>query len=229
MINKRDFVSIDYAGKLEEGTIFDTTDEKLAKENELQAAPRTTICIGEGMILQGIDDQLIGKKEGTYTLTIAPEDAFGKKNAKLIQLIPSGRFTDQKIEPQVGLQLNIDGIMGIIRNVSGGRVLVDFNHPLSGRTVVYEVTVHEIVKDQQKKVEALATALGGSARKDGDKYVIQTQHELDAKSKDELTKKFKELCEVAAVFETVKTPADTSAKTKPHPAKASEDKDPKAQ
>ena len=57
--------------------------------------------------------------------------------------------------------MNFDGYMGTVKTVSGGRVIVDFNHPLAGRDIDYEVTVKRIVSDVKEKVSAFMTLLFG--------------------------------------------------------------------
>ena len=57
--------------------------------------------------------------------------------------------------PQPGLQVDIDGQMGIVKTVSGGRTIVDFNHPLSGKELVYEVEIKRIVNDDKEKLTSL--------------------------------------------------------------------------
>lgn len=158
-IKNKDFVEIEYTGKLrEDGTIFDTTDESVAKENQLhnenQSYGPVIICVGEQQVLPGIDKNLEGKEAGqSYKIDISPEDAFGKKNAKLIQLINTAKFKKQGITPVPGLQVNIDGNMGVVRTVTGGRTIVDFNHPLSGKELVYDIKINKLVDDDKKKLE----------------------------------------------------------------------------
>ena len=137
-IKKHDFIEVEYTGKLkEENTVFDTTDEKVAKEHHLSSnfgfGP-VVICVGEQQILAGLDKNLENKEVGKeYEFDIKPEDAFGNKDPKLIQLIPTNKFKQQNIQPMPGMQMNIDGIVGTVKTVSGGRTLVDFNHPLAGK------------------------------------------------------------------------------------------------
>ena len=150
-IKKHDFVEIEYTGKLkEDNIIFDTTDEKTAKENNLHSNTDygpVIICVGEEQILKGLDKNIEGKEIGKeYNVDIKPEDAFGSKNAKLIQLIPTSKFKQQKIQPMPGMQLNIDGVVGTVKTVSGGRTLVDFNHPLAGKELLYKIPVYQTVK-----------------------------------------------------------------------------------
>ena len=161
IIKKQDFVEIEYTGRIkEDNMIFDTTQEKVAKENGLydknaDYSP-ALICVGENNILKGLEDQIIGKEIGKdYTLEVGSDNAFGRKDAKLIQLIPTSKFRQQNIQPVPGLQLNIDGVFGVIKTVSGGRVLVDFNHPLAGKDLVYNVKINRIVDDNKEKINSL--------------------------------------------------------------------------
>ena len=153
MIKKNDFIEIEYTGKTkDEQMVFDTTDEKLAKEEEIfQKGAQygsAVICIGQGQIIEGLDNKLVDKEEGKdYTIDLQPEEAFGKKSAKLIQLVPTRKFKESEVMPQPGLQVQIDGMNGIIKTVSGGRTLVDFNHPLSGKIIEYDV---KIIKKSEK-------------------------------------------------------------------------------
>ena len=153
IIKEHDFVEIEYTGRIkEDGAVFDTTEENVAKENGLYDKKGNyspiVICVGKNKILKALEEQIIGKETGNkYTFEIKRENAFGKKDAKLIRLIPTNKFRQQNIQPLPGLQLNIDGVFGVIKTVSGGRCLVDFNHPLAGKDIVYTVNLNKVVKD----------------------------------------------------------------------------------
>src|SRR3989344_1222392 len=143
IIKKNDFVEIEYTGRLKESNaVFDTTQEKVAKENDLYDKNADysplIICVGENHILRGLEEQMIGKETGKeYAFEVSSDNAFGRKDPKLIQLVPTNKFRQQNIQPFPGLQLNIDGVFGVVKTVSGGRCLVDFNHPLAGKDLVY--------------------------------------------------------------------------------------------
>ncbi len=111
--------------------------------------------VGAGQLLPGVDKGLVGKTVGTYTFDLPAEEGFGRKNPKLIQLIATSKFHEQKIAPQPGLQVEVDGAVGIVRSVAGGRTIVDFNHPLSGKEVVYTVTVKRIITDEAEKLASV--------------------------------------------------------------------------
>jgi len=158
-VEKGDFVELDYTGKLK-GTqeVFDTTDLDIAKKagmktEGLKFGP-VIAKVGSRIVLPGVDDSLIGKDIGSFTVEIPPEKAFGKKDPKLIQLVATSKFTKQKVRPYRGLQLNIDGQIGTIRSVTGGRTIVDFNHPLSGKQLVYDVTIKRIITDKKEMCHA---------------------------------------------------------------------------
>lgn len=162
-LQKNDFIAVSYTGKTDDG-VFDTTDEKVAKDNEIYS-PRAkygamTICLGQGQIIPGLDTELVGKEIGKeYSFTIPPEHAFGKKDPKAIQLIATSKFKKADINPMPGMQVNVDDQMGIIKTVSGGRTLVDFNHPLSGKTVTYTITVERQITDVNEQVGVLMGAM----------------------------------------------------------------------
>jgi FKBP-type peptidyl-prolyl cis-trans isomerase 2 len=158
-IKNKDFVSLNYVGKLKDGTIFDTTIETIAKENDLydpkiKLSP-AKICVGENQILPGIDESLIGKKVGEkYTLELSPENAFGKKDIKKIKTVSFNTFDNFEQPPRPGLQIE-DGMgrIGTIMRVAGGRVTINYNHPLSGKDVVYEIEILEKIEDDTEKVK----------------------------------------------------------------------------
>tara|TARA_Y100000310_G_scaffold232179_1_gene234921 strand:- start:139 stop:810 length:672 start_codon:yes stop_codon:yes gene_type:complete len=160
-IKKGDFIELDYVGKLANtGKIFDLTDAELAKKegilNPQQKYGPVTICVGEGMLVGGIDAFVLGKEPGkSYDLELEPANAFGPRIAKLIQLVSIKKFKDHKMNPYPGARIMIDNMPATIRSISGGRVLVDFNHPLAGKKLQYHLKIGKIVTD----VKAQATSL----------------------------------------------------------------------
>jgi len=202
-IQEKDFIELEYTGKLkEENIIFDTTDEKTAKDNDLyqenaEYAP-IVICVGQSQIISGLDKELIGKEiNKPYTIEVKAEDAYGKKNAKLIQLISTSKFKKENIQPMPGLQVNIDGTMGLIKTVSGGRTLVDFNHPLAGKDLIYDIKINKIITDNKEKINSiLKVNLGikdAETKVENKKATIATKQEIPKQLHEELKKKIKEL------------------------------------
>jgi FKBP-type peptidyl-prolyl cis-trans isomerase 2 len=160
-IKKNDFVEVEYTGKIKEDNfVFDTTSEKTAKENHVhnphaQYGP-TVVCIGQHQLIPGLDEGLVGKElNKEYTFDIPAEKGFGKKSAQLLKLIPISAFKKGKIIPEVGMHVEIDNTPGIVKTVTGGRIVVDFNHPLSGKELVYTIKANKIITDDAEKVISL--------------------------------------------------------------------------
>ncbi len=154
-IKKGDFVEFDYTGRVED-IIFDTTIEKIGKElNSKKEFKPLKICVGQNHVLPGLDSALVGLKTGKHKVSLKAQDAFGKKDPKLLKLMPMKLFKKQGINPYPGLELNMDGRVASVKSVSGGRVIVDFNHPLSGKDVDYEVDIKRIIEDKKEQLESL--------------------------------------------------------------------------
>lgn len=156
-IKEGDFIELDYTGKTKEGQIFDTTLEKVAKENNLlnegMKFDPVTICVGQKQLLPGLDEQLEGKEvDKDYTIELSAEKAFGKRDVKKIKIVPARVFREHKLEPQPGLQIDVDGQIGTVIRESGGRVLVNFNHPIAGKNVIYEIRVVRKVTDPSEQI-----------------------------------------------------------------------------
>lgn len=159
-LKKGDFIEIEYTGRVKEtGQIFDLTDGELAKRNNIYNPNATygpiIICIGESNLVQGLDEQLEDKElNKKYELEIPAEKAFGKKNPRLLKIVSTTLFKKQKINPIPGLQVNMDGMIGTIRTVGSGRTIVDFNHPLAGHDLIYEIKINKKIEDDKTKLES---------------------------------------------------------------------------
>ncbi|MFT4343799.1 MAG: FKBP-type peptidyl-prolyl cis-trans isomerase, partial [Candidatus Woesearchaeota archaeon] len=230
MLKKNDFVEIEYTGKTkEDGFIFDTTDEKTAKENGIHNQKATygavPVCIGQGQILPGLDDIIQGKEVGKeFTAEIPAEKAFGKKDPKMIQLIATSKFKKANINPTPGMQVNIDNQMGIIKTVSGGRTLVDFNHPLSGKDMVYTVKPTKIIEDNVRKVQLLVSVMlqidEPKVTIEGEKAIVSLQFDMPEQVTEVINKKILEI--VPAVKEITYNNTKNPAKAQPQKEKAEE-------
>ncbi len=163
MIKENDFIEMDYVAKIKGEGIFDLTVEDVARKNNIYNKDYKykpiIICVGKKDIVKGLDDQLIGKNLGKYSIEVNPEEGFGKKDAKLIKLIPTKEFTKQNLRPMPGMQLNLDGYMGKIVSVAGGRTLVDFNSPLAGKELVYDIEIKRIVTDKKEQLQGFLNIL----------------------------------------------------------------------
>jgi len=199
MLNENDFIEIDYIARIKDNGIFDLTNKEIAKENNIYNKDfkykPVIICLGKGDIIKGLDSKIIGKDIGKYTIELNPEEGFGKKDGKLIKLVPTKEFTKQNIKPMPGMQLNLDGFIGRIISVTGGRTLVDFNNPLSGKNLVYEIEIKRRITDKKEQLEGFLDILFKDYKLElkDDEAVIDTKisKEMEESLKKEILERVK--------------------------------------
>ncbi len=230
MIKKKDFVEIEYTGKIVgEDVIFDTTSFETAKENGLDQenvkfGPKV-ICVGEGQLIQGLDKDLEGKEPGKdYEVEISPEEGFGKKSAKNIQLVPTKQFHKQNINPVPGLQVNLDDNIGIIKTVTGGRTMVDFNHPLSSKDLLYSYKINRVITDTKEKIDTYVKntiGLPAETSFNEGKLTFKLKFELPDELKSQIEEKLKaaipEIKEIEFIQENEKPKEESEKEKKEEP------------
>jgi len=196
-----DFVRIDYIGKIKEsGLIFDLTNEEIAKKEnvynpQVKYNPLPVI-IGSKFMIKGLEDALKDMKVGEKKhLIIKPDEAFGQRSEKLIKIIPESEFTKQNMVPYQGMPVNIKNLQGRVLSVSGGRVKVDFNHPLSGKDLEYDLEMKEQItkkEDQVKSVLEIFSRTTGKEEVRIEKEVVELTvdpvSDLPKKAKEEIAK-----------------------------------------
>lgn len=200
-IKKGDFIKIDYTGKtVEEEIVFDTTNEQIGKKEgfDKESYEPVIICVGQGQVIKGLDEDLVDKEiNKDYSVKIIPEKAFGKKNSKDIQLVPLSKFKKENINPIPGLQVQIDNQNGIVKTVTGGRVMVDFNHPLSSKEVKYDYKILEKIEKDEEKIKGYFSSTFGIKDIDVNKtekgYEILTKNPMPDMIQEEFNKKLKEV------------------------------------
>jgi len=160
-LQKGDFILIDYVGKVKEtGEVFDTTIEEIAKKERLykegEIYEPKLVVLGEGWVLKALEDEILKLDVGTKsTIEIPPEKAFGPRDPEKVRLVPLRRLVAKGITPQIGMRIEYEGKMATVRTVGAGRVQLDFNPPLAGKTLVYEVTVQKKLETKTEKINAL--------------------------------------------------------------------------
>ncbi len=160
MINKNDFVMINFVGRIAStGQIFDLTDKEIAeKENikgEYNFAPVLVIA-GGNYVLKAISDSLIGKNVGEkYQIKVQPKDAFGEFNKNLIKTYGLSIFRSNNINPSVGDVIMLDDKMATVLAINSGRVLVSYNHPLAGKELLYDIDILSLVENSKDKCSGI--------------------------------------------------------------------------
>jgi peptidylprolyl isomerase len=152
-----DFLLVNFTLKVKEsGETVDTTYDAVAKDAHLHREDSTYgprfIILGEGWLPKGLEDSLVGADIGKQTtVELPPEKGFGARDPAKMRLVPLRRFREQGV-PSPGAQIELDGRPAVVRAVGAGRVQVDYNHPLAGRTLIYDVSIERVVEDDNEKV-----------------------------------------------------------------------------
>ena len=154
VVKAGDYVQVDYVGKLEDGTVFDTSIEDTAKEagkyNPNRDYQPLGFTVGAGQMIPGFDKGVVGMAVAEKkTLTIPPEEAYGSFREDMLITQPIENLTTAGITPEVGTKVRTNqGQSGTITNVTDTEVVVDFNHELAGKTLIFDVTLVSIGKDK---------------------------------------------------------------------------------
>jgi peptidylprolyl isomerase len=160
-LQKGDFVLIDYVAKVKEtGEVFDTTNEETAKKEHLHKEGEIyepkLVVVGEGWILKALDEGLTTMEIGkTTSVEIPPSKAFGERDPEKVRRVPLKHLTAKGITPTLGMHVEYNDKAATVRAVGAGRVLLDFNPPLAGKTLVYEMTVQKKLGTISEKIAAL--------------------------------------------------------------------------
>ena len=162
-IKEGDFVQINYSGEVD-GRIFDTTDEEQAKEAGIHNAEALygpiTIRVGSRHVIVGLDDDLLDKEVGYEgELDVPPEKAFGPHYAEKVESFPKNKF---KEKPVKGMTVKVENLgEGTVIDMIGGRVIVDFNHPLAGKTLHYRYSIVGLVEGVEARMQGLIHLYAG--------------------------------------------------------------------
>lgn len=171
-VEEGDLVYVEYEGWVENPgggpELFDTTSGELAQEHEIYDEKRVygpmAVIVGTGRLMEGLDDGLVGASVGEATeIVIPPEKGAGQRDPSLVQLYPLREFHRQEIDPHPGMEVTLQNRTGTVTAVTAGRVRVDFNNPLAGKTLRYHLTVTERVEETEAKIRAILEMDYGNA------------------------------------------------------------------
>lgn len=135
-----DTVKVHYTGKLKNGEVFDKSSES----DPLQ------FKIGDGQIIPGLEEAVIGMEQGETRKTEIPADeAYGPRDEEKVVEIERSRFPDN-LEPEVNQKLQVQQENGqqlivTVTDVAEKTVTLDMNHPLAGEDLVFEIKLVNIV------------------------------------------------------------------------------------
>jgi FKBP-type peptidyl-prolyl cis-trans isomerase 2 len=134
-----DQVKVHYHGRLNDGTTFDSSEGRSPLEFE----------VGAGQVIKGFEDGVLGMKTGEKkTIRIPVNEAYGEKSPDMIIEFPRDQFPPD-MKPEIGMQLNLRGQDGrsfpvVISEVKDDMVVLDGNHPLAGKDLIFDIEMVEI-------------------------------------------------------------------------------------
>ncbi|MBI2547028.1 MAG: peptidylprolyl isomerase [Candidatus Aenigmarchaeota archaeon] len=143
-------VTVNYIGSFENGTVFDTSIESVAIQKGIGDPLRTyeplQFVVGSGQLIKGFDNAVVGMKAGeTKNVTLQPQDAYGSYSQDLLVTVNASSIQTQGQSLVVGGSVTTDtGAKGIITKIENGNATVDFNSPLAGKVLKFQITLLNI-------------------------------------------------------------------------------------
>ena len=144
-------VDVEYEGRLDDGTLFDTSKEEVAKKEGVYSEEReyTTlhITLGQGMLIKGFENALVGMEEGEEkTVKIPASEAYGERREELVHELARDKEKDQGAEVGMMVVVNMEGrqIPARISALTEENISLDFNHPLAGKELTFKLEVKKI-------------------------------------------------------------------------------------
>lgn len=159
--SKGSLLLVDYTARVKDtNEVIDTTSEEEARKHNIHDPNKVyeprLVSVGDGWVLKGFDEVLLGANlNEEMTVEIPPEKAFGVRDPKKVRLIPLRKLGDKADQVNIGDVIEMDNRVGIIRSISSGRMQIDFNHRLAGRTIEYRFKVLKCLEDDMEKASAL--------------------------------------------------------------------------
>lgn len=148
-IKEGDKVKIDYTGKFEDGTVFDTS------KHDEHSHP-LEFEVGKGMIIKGLEEEIVGmEKDQEKQINVPKDKGYGDRNENLIVDIPKDKLPkDKEVTPGMMLLMAAeDGkqMPAVVLEVGDEQVKIDLNHPLAGKDLVFDIKVVDIQPGDSKE------------------------------------------------------------------------------
>lgn len=149
VVKEGNYVTVDYIGELEDGTIFDTSIQDAAIEGGVYNGNRgyepLGFTVGAGQMIAGFDSGVVGMTVGEEkTLTLSPEEAYGEYSEERIQTVSLEELETVGIFPAVGDKLSTPQGVVTVTDVTDTEVKLDYNHDLAGKTLIFKITLVSI-------------------------------------------------------------------------------------
>ncbi len=138
VIDDNMLVRLNYTGTLEDGSVFDSSEGRDPLE----------FVFGTGMIIPGLEEGIKGLKTGdTKVVTIEAENAYGAYDDTAVMEVPKDQLPPD-LQLEEGMQLAAQGPQGpipvVVKEIKESSVMIDFNHPLAGKSLIFDVEIVEV-------------------------------------------------------------------------------------
>jgi len=160
-VQDKSMVYLDFVAKTrDDGIVYDTTLLEVAKAEGLfrenDRYEPALVVVGWNWLLSAVEDELVGMKVGeSKTIEVPPEKGAGLRDPNKIKLVAKVKLAKQGAKGYKGEEIKFGNERGIVTADLGRRVRVDFNSPFAGKTLIYDVTIKEIVSDKIEKLKAV--------------------------------------------------------------------------
>lgn len=155
-IKAGDTISVNYTGRFEDGTVFDSSEAKKPLK----------FTVGAGQLIQGFDEAVVGMKLGEKkTINLPPEEAYGVHQDGMVIDIPKAQIPeDMKVE--VGMRLHLrdpegNPVPAVVTEITDEVVKMDANHPMAGKTLVFDIEIAETGLETEVELESCEDNSGG--------------------------------------------------------------------
>ena len=139
-IKKGDKVKVEYEGSLDDGTVFDSTQ---------QHGEPLEFEVGNGELIPGFDNAVIGmEKDEEKEVQLTPDDAYGDHKPDLCKKVPREQIPkNEELEAGMMLMLTLPNGMQFtakIAEIDKESVTLDLNHPLAGKTLTFKIKIIDV-------------------------------------------------------------------------------------
>lgn len=192
-LKEGDFFLIEYEVRIKENNqLIDTNIEEVAKKEKFAREDAyfgpALLILGYKRFNQNLEEELIkiGEIKGNeVTIDLEPAKAFGVKDPAKIKVINVKEIAKEGVIPRPGDVLKIKDKEGTVIGVSGGRAIIDFNHPLAGKTITYRIIFRKKLENEEEKIKELIYQRIRNLDKENVNIEIK-EDVLNIKFKDEL-------------------------------------------
>jgi peptidylprolyl isomerase len=138
-VKQGDEVKVHYTGKLEDGTVFDSS----------QGREPISFKVGEGQVIPGFENAVEGMEVGqSKTVTIPSDQAYGPRREDMVVTVEKDKFPEG-VDPEEGQRFQVGSSEGqsvpaVVTNVTGDEVTLDANSPLAGQDLTFDIEVVEV-------------------------------------------------------------------------------------